>query len=112
MRRVTLTESDLKRIIHRILENQETPDYEGDMDRVSMKATTDHIMQVCRSLLDDIDYVKTERDATSRSNLTQKDKDFLVGAWNRVLEIIHEDTHPPSNLRPPSQEEDEEDQDY
>lgn len=96
MRRVTLTEFDLKRIIHRILENQETPDNEGGMDRISMKATTDHIMQVYKSLLDDIDYVKTERNSTQNSNLTQKDKDFLVGAWNRVLEVIHEDTRPPS----------------
>jgi hypothetical protein len=103
MRKVTLTESDLKRIIHRILEQNETPSNEGDMDQVSMKATTDHIMQVYRSLLDDIDYVKTERDKTQNSNLTQKDKDFLVGAWNRVLEVIHEDTRPPSQ---------EEDQDY
>jgi hypothetical protein len=60
-------------------------------------------MQVYKSLLDDIDYVKTERDNTQNSNLTQKDKDFLVGAWNRVLEVIHEDTRPPSQ---------EEDQDY
>jgi len=103
MRRITLTESDLKRIIHRILEQNETPSNEGDMDRISMKATTDHIMQVYKSLLDDIDYVKTERDNTQNSNLTQKDKDFLVGAWNRVLEVIHEDTRPPSQ---------EEDQDY
>jgi hypothetical protein len=103
MRKVTLTESDLKRIIHRILEQNETPSNEGDMDRISMKATTDHIMQVYKSLLDDIDYVKTERDKTQNSNLTQKDKDYLVGAWNRVLEVIHEDTRPPSQ---------EEDQDY
>lgn len=103
MRRITLTESDLKRIIHRILEQNETPSNEGDMDRISMKATTDHIMQVYKSLLDDIDYVKTERDKTQNSNLTQKDKDYLVGAWNRVLEVIHEDTRPPSQ---------EEDQDY
>ena len=96
MRRITLTESDLKRIIHRILEQNETPDNEGDMDRISMRATTDHIMQVYSSLLDDIDYVKTERDKTQNSNLTQKDKDYLVGAWNRVLEVIHEDTRPPS----------------
>lgn len=103
MRKVTLTESDLKRIIHRILEQNETPSNEGDMDRISMKATTDHIMQVYKSLLEDIDYVKTERDKTQNSNLTQKDKDYLVGAWNRVLEVIHEDTRPPSQ---------EEDQDY
>lgn len=104
MRKITLTESDLKRIIHRILEQNETLGNDGGMDRISLKATTDHIMQVYQSLLEDIDYVKTERDNTQNSNLTQKDKDYLVGAWNRVLELIHEDT------RPPSQE--EEDQDY
>lgn len=104
MRKITLTESDLKRIIHRILEQQEPPNEdEGRMDPISLKATTDHIMQVYRSLLEDIDYVKTERDKTQNSNLTQKDKDYLVGAWNRVLEVIHEDTRPPSQ---------EEDQDY
>ena len=103
MRKITLTESDLKRIIHRILEQNETPDNDGGMDPISLKATTDHIMQVYKSLLDDIDYVKTERDKTQNSNLTQKDKDYLVDAWNRVLEVIHEDTRPPSQ---------EEDQDY
>lgn len=108
MRKITLTESDLKRIIHKTLQKQifrlnEVED--GGMDKLSMKATTDHIMEVYKSLLDDIDYVKTERDKTQNSNLTQKDKDYLVGAWNRVLEVIHQDT------RPPSQEQ-EEDQDY
>lgn len=103
MRRITLTESDLKRIIHRILEQNETPGNDGGMDPISLKATTDHIMQVYKSLLEDIDYVKTERDNTQNSNLTQKDKDYLVDAWNRVLELIHEDTRPPSQ---------EEDQDY
>jgi hypothetical protein len=105
MKKINLTESDLKRIIHKILEQQEPPNEdEGRMDPVSLRATADHIIQVYRSLLDDIDYLKEEMDNTQRSNLHPKDKEYLTGLWIRVLELIHEDTRPPS--------EDEDDQDY
>ena len=105
MKKINLTESDLKRIIHKILEQQEPPNEdEGKMDPVSLRATADHIIQVYRSLLDDIDYLKEEMDNTQRSNLHPKDKEYLTGLWTRVLELIHEDTRPPS--------EDQDDQDY
>jgi len=85
----------------RILKEDED---EGRMDPVSLRATADHIIQVYKSLLDDIEYLKQEMDDTQRSNLHPKDKEYLTGLWIRVLELIHEDT------RPPSWEED--DQDY
>jgi len=40
MRKITLTESDLKKIIRKILEQQEPPNEdEGRMDPVSLRAT-------------------------------------------------------------------------
>ena len=105
MRKINLTESDLKRIIHKILEQQEPPNEdEGRMDPVSLRATADHIIQVYKSLLDDIDYLKQEIDNTMSSNLHPKDKSYLFGLWIRVLEMIHEDTRPPFMYR--------DDQDY
>jgi hypothetical protein len=43
------------------------------------------------------------RDITT-SNLTDKDKEYLTGLWNRVLEVIHMDTSPPIQEEPDDQD--------
>jgi hypothetical protein len=105
MKIIKLNEGDLIRIIKKMIHEQSNNNpNDGDMDPTSLKALTDHINKVLQSLLDDIQYVKKEMRDVTTSNLTDKDKEYLTGLWNRVLEVIHMDTSPPIQEEPDDQD--------
>ena len=105
MKIIKLNEGDLIRIIKKMISEQSNNNpNDGDMDPTSLKALTDHINKVLESLLEDIQYVKKEMRDVTTSNLTDKDKEYLTGLWNRVLEVIHMDTSPPIQEEPDDQD--------
>ena len=105
MRKIYLTETDIKNIVLRLLQEQgdqpeETPEETPEQKKERKKhidTTKQHITQMAISIMGDIDEVRTYRDEIQAANYHPEDKEELVDLCNYVIKIIHADTSPPTS---------------